>query len=242
VRSSQAARNRFARRSECGRTDDVTKLRLCLGLIVGALLPACGSDTPATPSMMAAPVVPPTEVAARVNVRFELSGSAGFVVTRGRSCRTFEVERVGDGGFERVPLDLGNTCVCECMAPGAPLAIELAPINATTTRAFPWDGRQMVSVSRIIDCSTRSFTAHGTATELLGALQPLAPGHYRVSVAVVDTAPRSCQELMDGFWCPPDNSTVTPPRGPFALCPGRRVSTEFDLPADGNVTVRISAN
>lgn len=191
--------------------------------------------------MSAPPVVPPTEVAARVNVRFELSGSAGFVVTRGRSCRTFEVERASDGGFERVPLDLGTTCVCECMPPGAPLAIELAPINAATPRAFPWDGRQMVSVSRTIDCSTRSFTARGMASELVGALQPLTPGRYRVSVAVVDTAPRGCQELMDGFWCPPDNSTVTPPRGPFALCPGRRVSTEFDLPAEGSVTVRINA-
>lgn len=192
------------------------------------------TPTPSTPT-----VTPPTEQPSRVSVRFELSGGSGFAVTRGRSCRTFEIERVTDGGFERVPLDLGASCVCECSPPGAPSSIELAPVSVAT-RVIPWDGRQMVSVTRTIDCSTRSFTVHGRATEIVGALQPLPAGRYRVSVAVVDAAPSGCQKLMEGYWCPPSNATATIPAGSYALCPGRRVSTEFDLPSEGAVTVPVA--
>ncbi len=212
-------------------------------IALAALVAGCGADPQSSPDA-AAPDAPaaPMEVAARTNVRFELAGSSGFAVIRGRSCRTFEVEReVSDGRYERVPLDLGVTCVCECPSPGAPASIGLTPLAATPPYAFTWDGRQMVWVERTIDCATRSFSVRGTATERVGALEPLPAGRYRVSVAVVDTVPRGCMELMDGYWCPPENTAGAPPQGPFALCPGRRVTTAFELPESGDVTVRVTA-
>ena len=74
---------------------------------------------------------PPAEEPARAQVRFELSGAGAFVVTRGRSCAAFEVERQVGGAWERVALDVGVTCVCECPSPGAPVAVELEPLTAS---------------------------------------------------------------------------------------------------------------
>ncbi len=209
-------------------------------MFVAIAVSAGCSDDSAAPTTPPPVVTPPTEVASRASVRFELHG-AGFVVTRGRSCRTFEIERATDGGFERVPLDLGVNCVCECAQPGGPASIEYMPISTSTPRSIEWDGRQMVSVNRTIDCSTRSFTVRGTQSELVGALQPLAPGRYRVSVAVVNTAPAHCMELGDGFWCPPDTTSGAPAPGAYALCPGTRISAEFDLPMSGSVTVPLGS-
>lgn len=203
---------------------------LCLSCSGGCSGEASPTGAPA--------VTPPSEIAARTSVRFELRGG-GFAVTRGRSCRTFEIERATDGGFERVPLDLGVNCACECAMPGAPASIEYMPVSASAPRVIEWDGRQMVSVTRTVDCATRSFTTRGISSELVGALQPLPAGRYRVSVAVASAAPARCMELGAGYWCPPDSTAGVPGPGPYALCPGTRLSAEFDLPTEGSVTVPL---
>ncbi len=206
-----------------------------------ALFVGCGGETSVTPDAAAPAVTVPSAVAARVSVRFELRGASGFAVIRGRSCATFEIEREGDGGFERVPLDLGASCVCECPAPGEPLAIGLTPLSSPTPYNLLWDGRQMVSVVRTIDCATRSFSVRGPAMERVGALQPLPAGRYRVSIAVIDTVPPGCQKLMEGYWCPPMSTSGAPAPGAYALCPGRRVSATFDLPESGELVVPVGA-
>jgi len=182
---------------------------------------------------------PPAEEPARARVRFEVSGTGAFVVSRGRSCAPFDVERQNGGAWERVALDLGVTCVCECASPGTPVAIELEPLTASAPVTVRWDGRRMAFVQRTIDCATRSFTGRGTATEYVGALQPLPAGRYRVSFATVRSVPSHCMKLMSGYWCPPVSTAGAPSPGPFALCPGTRVTAEFDLPESGEVTVPV---
>jgi hypothetical protein len=212
-------------------------------LLLFALLGACGTDpTPTTtPDAQVGPgPTPPAEVAARTQVRFEVTGTGAFLVSRGRSCAVFEVEReVSAGQWERVPLDVGVTCVCECQPPGAPTAIEYEPLDATMPVAVRWDGRRMAFVQRAVDCSTRSFTGRGTATEYVGAPQPLPAGRYRVSFATAPSVPGGCQKLMSGFWCPPTTTVGMPAPGPFALCPGTRVTATFELPESGAVTVPV---
>lgn len=201
---------------------------------------ACGGDATPGDAGTAADVTVPQERAAQAQVRFEVTGGGAWLVTRGRSCRTFEIEReVAAGQFERVALDLGNPAPCEVMMPGAPASIELRPLSTTAT-PVTWDGRQMAYVRRPLDCSTRSFTGSGTITEFLGALQPLPAGRYRVSFAMLSTVPRGCMELMNGYWCPPDNMVGAPAPGPYALCPGDRLSATFELPASGSVTVAVT--
>jgi hypothetical protein len=210
-------------------------------LLIGCSSP---SDVPDA-AVDVAPVVVPMEVPARVNVRFEVSGgsSGGQLVVRGRACRTFEIEReVSPDRFERVPLDLGAPCVCECTGPGTPSSIGLAPLRGTTPYAVNWDGRQMVSVLRTIRCSTGGFGLTGTDNEPAGALQPLSAGRYRVSMVIFDRVPPGCMKLMEGYWCPPDNSTARIPAGPLGLCPGPRVTTPFVLPESGELTVPINVS
>ncbi len=211
-------------------------------LLVVTLLAACSSDPMATDAgadVVGPGPTPPEEMAARAQVRFEVTGAGAFVVSRGRSCAVFEVERQAGGAWERVPLDVGVTCVCECPSPGAPAAIELEPLTAAEPVTVRWDGRRMAFVQRTVDCSTRSFTGRGTATEYVGALQPLPAGRYRVSFATVPTAPGFCMKLMSGYWCPPTSTAGAPAPGPFALCPGTRVSAEFDLPELGDIIVPV---
>jgi hypothetical protein len=184
-------------------------------------------------------VVVPMEVPSRVTVRFEVSGS-GQLVVRGRSCRTYEIEReVAPDRFDRVALDLGASCVCDCTGSGTPASIGLTPLRETTPYVVTWDGRHMVSVLRTIQCSTRAFGLTGTDREAAGALQPLMAGRYRVSMVAFSSVPSGCMKLMDGFWCPPSNGTVRLPAGPLALCPGPRVTTTFVLPESGELTVPL---
>ncbi len=211
-------------------------------LLALALLTACGTD-PApmtTPDAQVGPgPTPPAEVAARAQVRFEVTGTGAYVVSRGRSCSEFEVEREAGGVWERVPLDLGVTCVCDCQPAGAPVATGFEPLSDATPRVVLWDGRRMAFVQRTVDCSTVMFTGRGTATQYVGAPQPLPAGRYRVSFAIVSMVPGGCQKLRTGFTCPPTNTVGMPPPGPFALCPGTRVTTTFELPESGAVTVPV---
>jgi hypothetical protein len=201
----------------------------------------CGGDAATVPMMtnVTPEVRVPEAIVSRAMVRFEVSGGAGHVVYRGRSCRTFEIEHEVDGSWQRVALDLGFSCVCECPTPGAPLSIGLRPISSSVYSEV-WDGRQMATVQRNVDCSTRSFSARGVVAERVGNFQPMPAGRYRVSFAIVDTVPPQCMNLMDGYWCPPTSTVGAPEAGAYALCPGRRVSATFDLPETGRVTVPVS--
>ena len=68
----------------------------------------------------------------------------------------------------------------------------------------------------------------------------LAQAGYRVSFATLAAVPLVCMELMNCYWFPPYNMVGAPAPGPYALCPGERMSATFDLPATGTVTVAVT--
>ncbi len=212
---------------------------------VAMALAGCGDPTPggapADAAVDAAPVVAPTPEPSRATLRIQVTGASGWLVTRGRSCAVMEVEREASGGvFERVPLDTGVANACECAAPGAAASIDFQPLSSTTPQSLTWDARGMTVVQRPVTCAACPPTSpRRTLTEYLGALRPVAPGRYRVSVAVARSIPPTCQKRAAGYWCPPNDQVGAPPPGPHALCPGTRASVVVTVPESGEVTVTL---
>lgn len=207
------------------------------------------ADVPPPPTDVAGDAPPPSdrpvgtcetapvrESPSVASVRFRLASGGGWVVTRGAFCAPFSVERVGGGP---VALGTGFQCVCECPNPG-PARVETAQRPSMTTE-LTWDGREVATCTRAVDCATRGFPG-SVVLERQGASRPVTAGRYRATFAVLDELPAGCTARMDGT----ASCSTTPgfpsgsPPSSYDRCPSSRtVSVEFDLPASGEAVVNV---
>jgi hypothetical protein len=161
----------------------------------------------------------PNDIPSNAYVTFQLTNDSlaeRFILTQSIGCDPFRV----DG----VPHTLGFNCGCQCSPPEEVMTfLRLAPGESAT---LGWDARQLVTAQVCVWGAGWGCAPGQTTMITVGALQPVASGSYTASFLVLDTAPTSCGQPVDGAY----TCTVKPstPEGPVAaLCdlPGSRVVT-----------------
>jgi hypothetical protein len=187
----------------------------------------------------------PTALPSRQAVRFAIeSQRIGWAVIAADRCGALSIERQeSDGSWRSLVLGIPYQCGCECPAP-----LDFAGLQAVSSHpTLTWDARELAVLTEAVKCPTTP--GHTQDIPVLRAFpQPVLPGHYRATASVLDVLPRQCTEPVDagrpscGGFCG-DNPPIRCSLGEYLACPGDRTATaEFDLPASGDVDVRLLVN
>lgn len=177
----------------------------------------------------------PTEKPSAQKVTVDITNGTGadrFVLTGCQDCEVLRVEKMGDLDYVTQPLLItaGQSCGCECPAPGPVYALGYHRIKAGETYAASWDARTLALCEQGEDCGMGM-----TATVTLGALQPAGAGDYRISFGVVETLLDECT-LDDAT----GEVTCTPPAMPGIDPGGAFYPVEVTLPASGDASAALT--
>ncbi|MBH25153.1 MAG: hypothetical protein CMH57_12010 [Myxococcales bacterium] len=156
--------------------------------------------------------------------------SARYLTLSGQGCDPFEVRPVGG---ERLPLQVGYLCGCECPAPPAPAVAEIVRLEPGQSHTVTWDARALDVCQRETDCED------WTVYEPDGHPQPVAPGEYVMAFGWSEALPPHCAEEDGEVSCDP--WSASDPFGSIGLqelCPDvERVEVSLTLPESGDVMV-----
>jgi hypothetical protein len=178
----------------------------------------------------------PTAADSAQTVTFTLrntSSSTRYVATAGFQCSTFAVQRVGSSDslildFGQIPAGWCEPSSCDQSSPVPSTVLALEPSG---TYSFDWDARSYAwCETPIAECPEK--------TKLATALQPVAPGAYRVSVPLADSVPSDCSASGEAgrYTCTPGGLSGC---GPATCQMKSSTSIEFALPESGNVQVDV---
>jgi hypothetical protein len=194
-------------------------------------------------SLDGGPDVWPSQIPSRQSVSFTVvSQRKGWVVADADRCGAINIERQNfDGSWRTVVLGIPYQCGCECPAPLDLAGLQSLPSLPTLT----WDARELAVATEVRKCPTVPGQTQDVPV-LHPFPQPVAAGHYRVRVPVLDSLPRACTEQPDsGRASCSQFCSTTSPAGVCSLrefqgCPSDRAATaEFDLPESGDVAVDL---
>jgi hypothetical protein len=203
----------------------------------------------------------PRPVASVQSVTFTITNGSGqdrFVVTRGHVCQPYAVARLVSGSPQPLRLE-GSSVVlpsdatratCEGTSPGMDYLAALHRIRPGESFTITWDARAFVEQQVTLPC-LQDPTASRPA--IVGALQPVTPGSYRVTVGVQSSIPNGGADLRLPRSCTPvagapDDFTCTSLPGglPMAvdqLCHSNApVTAEFVIPEHGDLSVPMPLN
>lgn len=186
------------------------------------------------------------EIAANREVRFHVKNEGGlplFLALKGMKCRSWQVEQQDGSDWKMLALSLMNkdepcSCQAACDSPGNE-DTNFEEVAPGTEKVVPWDGRSYVTWVEEHPCSW----GHSSSwTTVEGVQQPVAPGHYRVTVGLEALLPNYCsyEEAYGQWWCTLTWQWAEAP-GIEKMCPANLpASAEFDIPDTGDVDVTIS--
>jgi hypothetical protein len=183
---------------------------------------------------------PPEDSPSAQSVTFAIANAASsdrYLVTSGHMCDAYGFERNQGGTYAAVPISMPFVCGCECPYPGDPHPIAYRRLKPAETYSVVWDARGLVTCAYSIDCGG-GFSAPG----LVGALQPLGAGDYRVTFGADEMPAMGCQpvDANGDEWQCPDFGSVG---NPGAACGSAQTAiAEFALPSSGDLTVAVSLN
>lgn len=214
-----------------------------------------GDDVDATYDAPITPDAPPLEIAATTTVRLAVKNGSGadrWIATTGTWCEPTAIDRLDASGVaSHVARGLGFECLCECPNPGGPFVQAWRKLGPGESVTLDWDGRALVTYTTAYDCSTHGWPGQGVQAQLNGALQPTAPGKYRVTIDVASAPPTGCSQTASlpewtcsgGYPGSPGYPGSTPPTI-MQLCPAgdgnTTASATFDLPASGAIDVALT--
>jgi hypothetical protein len=185
----------------------------------------------------AIPVTIPSRQSVHIVV---VSQQLGWVISYGKLCAPFTIERqTAQGTWESIRLGLSFQCGCECPAPGGTHADGLTSFAAGPE--FTWDAREQIVYTATLACDPRGPYPPIQMLREAG-WQPVASGHYRVSVGIFDALPSVCSLGADESGQARCNYPYDTGGNPsvYQLCPAdRAASAEFDLPPSGDITVYV---
>lgn len=154
-----------------------------------------------------------------------------YALTECFECDILQVEKKSDLDYVALPLRVthGQACGCECPAPQDPYVAALHRIAPGESFTATWDARTLATCTYDQDCGEGS-----TVSVTGGALQPAAPGEYRVSFGVIVNLPAECAEdgATGDFTCGEPAVMGIDPGGGF-------YPVEITLPASGDVSGTI---
>jgi hypothetical protein len=203
------------------------------------------SDAPFAPDTTSS-CNPGPDTPSRQTVQIVVTNRAAadrYLVTEGTFCDPFSVSFSQQSPMH---LTLGFQCLCECPNPGPARPATLHRLAPGDSFTLSWDARSLVTCTETVDCSTEGLPGLGTASQVVGASQPVGAGPYSVSVAAVTAVPQGCSGDGTTFTCPMSYSGG--PGGPFNNPPAIQVecpadvtaSASFELPASGDVSVPVA--
>ena len=194
-------------------------------------------------SLDTGPDVGPSQIPSRQSARFTIeSQRRGWAVVDADLCGAINIERQNsDGSWRALVLGIPYQCGCEC-----PVPLDFAGLESLArSPMLTWDARELAIATEVRKCPTIPGQTQDMPV-LHQFPQPVAPGHYRVRVPVLDSLPRACTEQPNsGRTSCSQFCSNTSPAGICSLreyqaCPGDRTATaEFDLPESGDVAVDL---
>jgi hypothetical protein len=151
------------------------------------------------------------------------------------------IEHLESDGWHRLTMGLPFQCLCECPGPPPP-TFTTAPIVRAGGMAvtIDWDARNVATCEQPYDCAMHGWPGVGVISETVAVPLAVDAGHYRVTLAVVDSVPSGCTTGADGaIQCDPRPGPGGG-IGTYDLCmTSRTVTAEFDVPMAGDVTVPV---
>jgi hypothetical protein len=202
----------------------------------------------------------PKTIASVQNVSFTITNGSDqdrFVVTKGHLCQPYAVARLAAGSPQPLRLD-GSSVVlpsdatrvtCEGTGPGTDYFSALHRIRPGQSFNITWDARAFVEKQVTLPCLQDANASHAA---IVGALQPVGPGSYRVTIGLQTLVPNGGTDLRLPRSCTPvsgspDDFTCTSLMGglPMAfdqLCYSNApVTADFLIPEHGDVNVALPA-
>lgn len=182
----------------------------------------------------------PQEVPSAREVRFHVANaeaSARFLGVDGYQCLSWSVERLSPSK----PLTLGlanytGDCGCSgtCDYYGKTIS-DFKKLDSGEVGTIVWDGREYVTWTEDHVCS-----GGNTWTSTEGVLQPVEPGHYRITVSIAESLGPECSSDAGDLWnCVGAPFQLPPGIEPLCEAPSQP-RVEFDIPPTGDVDVMIT--
>jgi hypothetical protein len=149
-------------------------------------------ETNAADARDAGPDVP-VEVTSVQSVRFHLRGASGWVVTEGQQCAPLRITDLGSG--RDLVMGLPQQCGCECCYLET-MVTEAHPLAAQPV--LTWDAREAMVFSETIACPPPLIGSGDFRTTYDQARQPIRPGRYRATFALLRGVPQGRSSMECG--------------------------------------------
>ncbi len=162
------------------------------------------------------------------------SDSTRWLATNGNGCDAVSVFAVNDDQTKRrLNRALGFWCPCECSEPQASFVEVYRRLEPGEQFDMQWNATQLITYSSPVQCSESGMCSQ----ETLGYHTPVEPGRYSLGVVVRDEVPSDCVASDDGLDCYFLEPDVSNNDAVSQQCEGELTHVEFELPAEGDVTV-----